>query len=322
VHEGLSRILWKDKWGNSTLRTPPPRFFLFYEGGGRSMGHPSVTLEKITLICPITQKRLQDPGDPSPFPLAYASICVSMSACHCVSFCTVRGESCQKHRPFDRSAFAEYKAQYNRSFAASKVESKATPCPVCKKVVTRLIFCEETAKLLQKFSMDVVTIQECSAMSSQSPNSEDRNKKDNHNPSGGLASIEDHYSMFESKRPQLLPHQLEGVNFLLSHLANNTGCILADHMGLGKTAQVIVALERYFIRTDKDRVNFSTIDVIADSKHKIQSCHSQIGRDMETVPVYAKHLSEGCSFAFYLSLITHFSFLYVTFSCFEFVRKY
>jgi hypothetical protein len=109
-------------------------------------------------------------------------------------------------------------------------------------MVTRLIFCEETAKLLQKSSMDVVTIQECSAMSSQSPNAadnqnylEDRNKKNNHNP--GLASIEDQYSIFESKRPQLLPHQLEGINFLLSNLANNTGCILADHMGLGKTAQ-------------------------------------------------------------------------------------
>jgi SNF2 family DNA or RNA helicase len=167
-------------------------------------------------------------------------------------------------------------------------------------MVTRLIFCEETAKyLLQKSSMDIVTIQECSAMSSQSPNAgdnqnhlEDRNKTENYNPSGGLASIEDQHSIFESKRPQLLPHQLEGVHFLLSNLCNNTGCILADHMGLGKTAQVIVALERYFISHCCPEVR--TI------KHKIRSCDSQIGRDMETVPVYARHLSEGCSFAFYL----------------------
>jgi hypothetical protein len=128
-------------------------------GERRSMGHPSVTLEKITLICPITQKRLRDPGPIIPYPPYF---CLHHSACQMMSSLrkSVRGELCPKHRPFDRSAFAEYKAQYNRSLVASKVESKATPCPVCKKMVNWLIFCEETAKLLLQHTGLAATVTE------------------------------------------------------------------------------------------------------------------------------------------------------------------
>ncbi|KAH9152768.1 hypothetical protein AeRB84_004867 [Aphanomyces euteiches] len=45
----------------------------------------------------------------------------------------------------------------------------------------------------------------------------------------------------------LKPHQREGVQFLLQHVANNQGCILADYMGLGKTIQLITTIHSFLI---------------------------------------------------------------------------
>lgn len=56
----------------------------------------------------------------------------------------------------------------------------------------------------------------------------------------------------ETKEPKesilvskLQPHQHEGMKFLLSALNQNTGAILADFMGLGKTLQILVTLDQY-----------------------------------------------------------------------------
>ncbi|EEY65108.1 uncharacterized protein PITG_16299 [Phytophthora infestans T30-4] len=46
-------------------------------------------------------------------------------------------------------------------------------------------------------------------------------------------------------KPLLKPHQVEGVQFLHSHVAAGRGCILADYMGLGKTLQVITVIYSY-----------------------------------------------------------------------------
>jgi SNF2 family DNA or RNA helicase len=35
--------------------------------------------------------------------------------------------------------------------------------------------------------------------------------------------------------PSLRPHQVEGVNIMLSCMSCSTGCVVADDMGLGKT---------------------------------------------------------------------------------------
>ncbi|ORX53061.1 hypothetical protein DM01DRAFT_1322748 [Hesseltinella vesiculosa] len=48
----------------------------------------------------------------------------------------------------------------------------------------------------------------------------------------------------------LLPHQLDGVNWLLYQWECNKSCILADDMGLGKTIQVIVFLKMLYTRFD------------------------------------------------------------------------
>ncbi|KAF1774116.1 P-loop containing nucleoside triphosphate hydrolase [Phytophthora cactorum] len=43
------------------------------------------------------------------------------------------------------------------------------------------------------------------------------------------------------------PHQVEGVQFLHSHVAAGRGCILADYMGLGKTLQVITVIYSFIV---------------------------------------------------------------------------
>ncbi|CAH0490030.1 unnamed protein product [Peronospora farinosa] len=48
-------------------------------------------------------------------------------------------------------------------------------------------------------------------------------------------------------KPLLKPHQVEGVQFLHSHVVANRGCILADYMGLGKTLQVITVIYSFII---------------------------------------------------------------------------
>jgi hypothetical protein len=40
-------------------------------------------------------------------------------------------------------------------------------------------------------------------------------------------------------------HQQSGVLFMLSNLLQNRGCVLADHMGLGKTLQVLTLCDLY-----------------------------------------------------------------------------
>eukprot|EP00924_Labyrinthula_sp_SR-Ha-C_P005593 maker-scaffold_92-snap-gene-0.0-mRNA-1 protein AED:0.51 eAED:0.53 QI:0/0/0/0.33/1/1/3/0/909 len=44
----------------------------------------------------------------------------------------------------------------------------------------------------------------------------------------------------------LKPYQKTGVQFILKHIFNKNGCILGDHMGLGKTLQVIATLDSIF----------------------------------------------------------------------------
>ncbi|ETN04275.1 hypothetical protein PPTG_14973 [Phytophthora nicotianae INRA-310] len=48
-------------------------------------------------------------------------------------------------------------------------------------------------------------------------------------------------------KPLLKPHQVEGVQFLHSHVAAGRGCILADYMGLGKTLQVITVIYSFIV---------------------------------------------------------------------------
>ncbi|CAI5737885.1 unnamed protein product [Peronospora destructor] len=48
-------------------------------------------------------------------------------------------------------------------------------------------------------------------------------------------------------KPLLKPHQVEGVQFLHSHVVANRGCILADYMGLGKTLQVITIIYSFIV---------------------------------------------------------------------------
>ncbi|KAF0700328.1 Aste57867_9141 [Aphanomyces stellatus] len=45
----------------------------------------------------------------------------------------------------------------------------------------------------------------------------------------------------------LKPHQREGVEFLVQHVSNDQGCILADYMGLGKTLQLISTIHSYIV---------------------------------------------------------------------------
>lgn len=54
----------------------------------------------------------------------------------------------------------------------------------------------------------------------------------------------------------LKPHQVAGVEFIWSHIVSNRepGCLLADFMGLGKTLQVITALEMYIRKEAKGRL--------------------------------------------------------------------
>lgn len=48
-------------------------------------------------------------------------------------------------------------------------------------------------------------------------------------------------------KPLLKPHQVEGVQFLHSHVTAGRGCILADYMGLGKTLQVITVIYSFLV---------------------------------------------------------------------------
>ena len=43
------------------------------------------------------------------------------------------------------------------------------------------------------------------------------------------------------------PHQISGIGFLQDALAQNTGVLLADYMGLGKTLQVLATIYTYLI---------------------------------------------------------------------------
>ncbi|KAI8144647.1 P-loop containing nucleoside triphosphate hydrolase protein [Fennellomyces sp. T-0311] len=64
----------------------------------------------------------------------------------------------------------------------------------------------------------------------------------------GLATKE-HYSKHELKQQpefvrggNLMPHQLDGLNWLIFQWERNLGCVLADDMGLGKTIQIVTLL--------------------------------------------------------------------------------
>ena len=62
--------------------------------------------------------------------------------------------------------------------------------------------------------------------------------------------------------PQLYPYQTVGRDWLVNNARNGKGCLLADSMGLGKTAQTVTALSSLFT-TDKER--FFPCIVIATS---------------------------------------------------------
>lgn len=53
---------------------------------------------------------------------------------------------------------------------------------------------------------------------------------------------------------KLKPHQVEGVQFVYGRaVARQSGCVLADHMGLGKTLQLIAVLRAYFGESDENK---------------------------------------------------------------------
>ena len=61
---------------------------------------------------------------------------------------------------------------------------------------------------------------------------------------------ESSYMVASEILPLLKPHQRLGVSFLLNHLTANTGALLADYMGLGKSLQVLAALHSFSYTTE------------------------------------------------------------------------
>ncbi|KAI9915063.1 hypothetical protein PsorP6_008627 [Peronosclerospora sorghi] len=66
-------------------------------------------------------------------------------------------------------------------------------------------------------------------------------------------------------KPVLKPHQVEGVQFMHSHVTANRGCILADYMGLGKTLQVITVIHSFIVDNIAARKQQSKRPVIRSS---------------------------------------------------------
>ena len=69
-------------------------------------------------------------------------------------------------------------------------------------------------------------------------------------PNCALVSVED-VMVACSVAPHLKPHQIKGIQFLHQALDQNTGAILADFMGLGKTLQVLTTLYTYMMQQEK-----------------------------------------------------------------------
>ncbi|KAG6611307.1 putative exportin-T [Phytophthora cinnamomi] len=79
----------------------------------------------------------------------------------------------------------------------------------------------------------------------------------------------------------LKPHQVEGVQFLHSHVTAGRGCILADYMGLGKTLQVITVIYSFLVDEIEATKRHS-------NKNDLQHPHankrdSQTAADLDTI---------------------------------------
>ncbi|KAG1689274.1 hypothetical protein DVH05_002342 [Phytophthora capsici] len=99
-----------------------------------------------------------------------------------------------------------------------------------------------------------------------------------------LSSEEDVWIAKEIK-PLLKPHQVEGVQFLYSHVLSRRGCILADYMGLGKTLQVITVIYSFIVdEMEARKRRRKEIGVKSSETEKADEQEGNSGEDQEPLP--------------------------------------